>query len=102
MSRFLFAVFPVSGHVNPGLPIAAELVSRGHDVRWYSTPRFRRTIENIGARWVPLRQAIPIDEEHFDMWPGRPAKSMIQRAWQAINCGGPNPSWTGPSTPSRL
>lgn len=37
MSRFLFAPMPFTGHVNPGLPIARELVARGHDVRWYST-----------------------------------------------------------------
>ena len=42
--RYLFAPIPVTGHVNPGLPIARELVRRGHDVRWYSTPRFKRAI----------------------------------------------------------
>lgn len=76
--KYLFAPIPVTGHVNPGLPIARELVRRGHDVRWYSTVRFKRTIENIGARWVPLRQAIPIDEENFDMWPDRPAEGIAQ------------------------
>jgi MGT family glycosyltransferase len=75
--RYLFAPIPVTGHVNPGLPIARELVRRGHDVRWYSTPRFKRAIENVGARWVPLRNAMPVDEENFDMWPGRPAKGGI-------------------------
>jgi len=40
--------------VNPGLPIARELVRRGHDVRWYSTPRFKNAIEKIGARFVPV------------------------------------------------
>src|SRR5687768_13869071 len=76
--RYLFAPIPVTGHVNPGLPIARELVRRGHDVRWYSTVRFKRAIETIGARWVPLRQAIPIDEENFDMWPDRPAEGIAQ------------------------
>jgi MGT family glycosyltransferase len=75
--RYLFAPIPVTGHVNPGLPIARELVRRGHDVRWYSTPRFKRTIESIGARFVPLRNAMPVDEENFDMWPDRPANGGI-------------------------
>jgi UDP:flavonoid glycosyltransferase YjiC (YdhE family) len=64
--RYLFAPIPVTGHVNPGLPIARELVRRGHDVRWYSSLRFKRTIETIGARWVPLRQALPIDDQLRD------------------------------------
>lgn len=42
MVRFLFAAFPVSGHVNPGLPVARDLVARGHSVRRYSTQRLRR------------------------------------------------------------
>jgi MGT family glycosyltransferase len=83
--RYLFAPIPVTGHVNPGLPIARELVRRGHDVRWYSTPRFRRAIENIGARWVPLRNAIPIDEEHFDIWPDRPAEGLAQLRYDIKN-----------------
>ena len=83
--RYLFAPFPVTGHVNPGLPIARELVRRGHEVRWYSTPRFKRTIETMGARWVPLRNAIPIDEEKFDMWPDRPAEGIAQLRFDLKN-----------------
>lgn len=79
MKRFIFAVFPVSGHVNPGLPIARELVARGHDVRWYSTQRFRRAIESIGARWIPFRAALPIDEEWLsEQFPGRPRGGIAQ------------------------
>lgn len=33
MARFLIATIPFTGHVNPALPIARELVARGHDVR---------------------------------------------------------------------
>lgn len=66
MSRFLFAPMPFTGHVNPGLPIARALVARGHDVRFYSTERFRKAIEGIGARFVPFRNAMPIDEEQLE------------------------------------
>src|SRR5689334_13302570 len=76
--RYLFAPIPVTGHVNPGLPIARELARRGHDVRWYSSPRFKRAIESIGARYIPLRTALPVDEERFDaMFPDRPAEGGI-------------------------
>lgn len=32
--RFLFAVPPLAGHVNPTVAVAAELVRRGHKVAW--------------------------------------------------------------------
>jgi MGT family glycosyltransferase len=34
MSRFLFVVPPLAGHVNPTVAVAAELASRGHRVAW--------------------------------------------------------------------
>jgi MGT family glycosyltransferase len=85
MARYLFAPIPFTGHVNPGLPIARELVARGHDVRWYSTARFRRAIEGTGARWVPFRHALPLDEERFDMWPDRPAEGLAQLRYDVKN-----------------
>ena len=86
MSRYLFAPMPITGHVNPGLPIAQELVARGHDVRWYATPRFRRAIESIGARWVPFRDAMPIDEEHLGaMFADRPKDGINQLRYDVKN-----------------
>lgn len=79
MARYLFASMPITGHVNPGLPIVRELVARGHDVRWYSTARFKRSIEATGARWIPLHHAMPLDEERIDeMFPNRPAEGIAQ------------------------
>src|ERR1044071_4779749 len=78
MSRYLFAPMPFTGHVNPGLPIARDLVARGHDVRWYSTPRFRRAIENVGARYGPFYYAMPLDEERLEeMFLKRPKSGGI-------------------------
>lgn len=87
MSRFLFAPMPFTGHVNPGLPIARELVARGHDVRWYSTPRFRRAVETVGARYVPFYYAMPLDEERLEeMFLRRPKSGGIaQLRWDIRN-----------------
>jgi UDP:flavonoid glycosyltransferase YjiC (YdhE family) len=85
MSRYLFAPMPFTGHVNPGLPIARELVARGHDVRFYSTLRFKRAIEQTGARFVPVRKALPLDEERFDMWPDRPSSGLAQLRFDIKN-----------------
>src|SRR5690606_26667532 len=38
MSRFLFVVPPFAGHVNPTIPVAAELERRGHEVAWAGLP----------------------------------------------------------------
>ncbi|HKR64540.1 MAG TPA: nucleotide disphospho-sugar-binding domain-containing protein [Thermoanaerobaculia bacterium] len=69
---------PFTGHVNPGLPIARELVRRGHDVRWYAPPRYKRAIESIGARWVPFAHAMPLDDERIESLPDRPAEGIKQ------------------------
>jgi MGT family glycosyltransferase len=34
MSRFLLVVPPLTGHVNPTLPVGRELAARGHEVAW--------------------------------------------------------------------
>jgi MGT family glycosyltransferase len=62
MSHILFCSNPFSGHVRPGLPIAAELVARGHEVSWYTGSRFARLVESTGARHVPLDRAPDFDE----------------------------------------
>ncbi|MCP3138632.1 glycosyltransferase [Pyxidicoccus xibeiensis] len=55
MARFLLATIPLTGHFNPGAPIARRLVERGHEVRWYTGSLFRSKVEATGARYVPMR-----------------------------------------------
>jgi MGT family glycosyltransferase len=38
MSRFLFVVPPLQGHVNPTVSVGRELARRGHDVAWTGLP----------------------------------------------------------------
>jgi MGT family glycosyltransferase len=38
MSRFLFVVPPLTGHVNPTVAVAGELAARGHAVAWAGHP----------------------------------------------------------------
>lgn len=84
--RYFFAPMPATGHVNPGLPLAKALVQRGHDVRWYSIPRFKKAIESVGARYIPFRNATTLDEEHLDtMFPDRPAGGLNQLRYDVKN-----------------
>jgi UDP:flavonoid glycosyltransferase YjiC (YdhE family) len=38
MARFLFAVPPLSGHVNPTVAVGEALTARGHEVAWVGPP----------------------------------------------------------------
>jgi UDP:flavonoid glycosyltransferase YjiC (YdhE family) len=68
MARFLLSTMPALGHVNPFVPVAAELAMRGHEVAWHSGPRFRAVIEATGARFVaaettPDFERIPVEPD---------------------------------------
>jgi len=68
--RFLFAMFQGGGNIPLIIPIVAELVARGHEVRVLAGPgiragrmpvseRFRGRIETAGATCVPLQAPDP-------------------------------------------
>jgi MGT family glycosyltransferase len=58
MAKFLICTIPAVGHVNQALPIARELVNRGHEVRWYTSGSFQARVESTGARFVPMRSGL--------------------------------------------
>lgn len=53
MTKILMINLPFSGHVNPTLPLAEELVKRGHDVDYICSEQFREKIERTGANFIP-------------------------------------------------
>jgi MGT family glycosyltransferase len=53
MSRFLFVVPPLTGHINPTVAVGAELTARGHEVAWAGQPATLRTLLAEGARVFP-------------------------------------------------
>lgn len=53
MSKIVFFCIPAHGHTNPTLGVVRELISRGHEVLYYSYESFREKIENAGARFIP-------------------------------------------------
>ena len=63
--RIAFFCIPAFGHTNPMLPVAAELVRRGHAVRFYSfggtagLPDFRNKIGKTGAEFVSCDAYMP-------------------------------------------
>ncbi|WAH98526.1 macrolide family glycosyltransferase [Arthrobacter sp. MMS18-M83] len=48
-----FICLPASGHVNPTLPVVAELVQRGHRVTYATSPKYAKAVESAGAAFFP-------------------------------------------------
>ncbi|MFJ5302418.1 glycosyltransferase [Streptomyces sp. NPDC088350] len=60
MSRFLFVVPPLVGHLNPAAAVAAELTSRGHELAWACTdPELVRRLAGESARVFPCEGPVP-------------------------------------------
>lgn len=60
MAKIVVVNVPGSGHVNPTLPVVAELVKRGHQLIYYNTPGFQAQIAQTGAtfRSYPAGEAM--------------------------------------------
>lgn len=52
MSKIVFFCIPAHGHTNPTLGVVKELVSRGHQVWYYSYNIIREKIESAGATFI--------------------------------------------------
>ena len=52
MSKIVFFCIPAHGHTNPTLGVVRELVSRGHEVWYYSYNIMREKIEAAGAKFI--------------------------------------------------
>ena len=59
MKNIAFFCIPAHGHTNPMLPVAAELVKRGHTVRFYSFHEFENKIKATGAEFVSCDCFLP-------------------------------------------
>src|SRR5829696_1741114 len=62
MARFLLSAMPFTGHVAPVRAVAAALVARGHQVRFYTGGSFRPAVESSGATLVPWQAPPDFDE----------------------------------------
>ncbi len=48
MSRFLFTVWPITGHLNSCMSVATALHARGHEVAFFTGRPARSMIEDAG------------------------------------------------------
>lgn len=63
MPTALFFNVPGHGHVNPTLPLVAELVRRGHRITYFVTEDFRAAVEAAGAAFCAYNT---IHDDYFD------------------------------------
>jgi glycosyltransferase, MGT family len=84
MSRFLFVVPPLTGHVNPTVAVGAELTRRGHQVAWAGHPPSVAPLLDPGARLFPAQ------DEAFtarlrtarDQWLGLRGPGALRFLWE--------------------
>jgi MGT family glycosyltransferase len=75
VSHILMVSAGAHGHVNPGLPVIAELVERGHRVS-YAIPRsFADVVASTGATPLVHTSSLP-DETRGEQWPSDPITGM--------------------------
>ncbi|RLP96956.1 macrolide family glycosyltransferase [Micromonospora sp. CV4] len=79
MSAIAFLNIAMHGHVNPTLPVVAELVRRGHSVTYHTPPAYAEEIATTGARVIPyVGDDIPLSG------PPTPVTVMEQLARTAV------------------
>jgi MGT family glycosyltransferase len=62
LARIAFLSVPAYGHLNPVLPIVAELVRRGHEVVVFDEPPFETAVRPTGASFVPYPPVMSMDD----------------------------------------
>lgn len=58
MAKVLIATLSIDGHVNPIIPVSRRLVDQGHEVRWYGGSGHQSKIEETGATYSPIKEAL--------------------------------------------
>jgi MGT family glycosyltransferase len=81
MAKILVASVPLSGHVNPAVPLVKMLISRRHEVCWYSGTYYQKTIEDSGARFFPFEKAKDFHDSILSMeFPDLPHNNLLRHA----------------------
>ena len=73
MSRFLFVVPPLVGHITPTLAVGGELADRGHQVAWAGHT------DSVGPLLPPGTRLIPVGADF-----GGETLAQVQQRWQGL------------------
>ena len=88
MSKILFTLSPVTGHVRPALPVARALAEEGHEVVVYTGRKFAQAVAATGAKHAPIVQGRDLDDAELDAWSmahGAPAPGIKRLQWDVLH-----------------
>ena len=70
MAYYLIMTAPAVGHIQPVLPVARHLISRGHKLLWITGRKYQEQVKQSGAGFHPLHKEMdPGDLEFYDFYP---------------------------------
>jgi UDP:flavonoid glycosyltransferase YjiC (YdhE family) len=71
--KILFASMPFDGHFNPLTGLAVHLAQKGHDVRWYTGPRYAARLAELGIPHLAFVRAREVSSENLvELFPEYP------------------------------
>ena len=82
--RIAWFSIPAYGHTNPTIGVVKELVSRGHEVYYYSFNQFKDVIEDAGAHFISCDEFDLGLEQESDM-AERIGKDMVLSTQVIVN-----------------
>lgn len=88
MSRILFSLTPITGHVRPALPVVRALVDAGHDVVVHTGTKYARAVAATGARVAPVVHGRDLDDAELDAWSvahGAPEPGVRRLQWDVLH-----------------
>jgi UDP:flavonoid glycosyltransferase YjiC (YdhE family) len=81
VSRYLFVVPPLVGHINPAVGLAAELTARGHQVAWAGMPELLRSLAGRAAEIYPCALPVGRGRDAVERPPGLCGAAALQCLW---------------------
>ncbi|MFE4833682.1 macrolide family glycosyltransferase [Arthrobacter sp. NPDC056691] len=82
--HFAFVCLPATGHVNPTLPVVAELVRRGHRVTYATSAKYAAAVESAGAVFFENGEDLSAQFPRFgNAAPGSPGQDDAGRSPRA-------------------
>ncbi len=77
-TKVLFANVPADGHFNPLTGLAAHLLAKGCDVRWYTSSKYSEKIKRLGIPFYGMKKALDVSATDGDMTALFPAREKLK------------------------